>query len=163
MRRGLMIALLSAVISSSAPAWAADLSGTWVLDGAASDSIDPLLKAKGVGFVQRKAAASMEVTQAIAHAGDRLTITTNASKKQSVETVEVDGQSRKVTGDSGSMDVSHEWDGEVLVTTARMEDGRTLITRRSVSADGQTLTQRFTLRRADGSTEVEIDRIFRKS
>jgi hypothetical protein len=148
MLRTLRNVSLTILLAASTPAWAADLSGTWSLDGGASDSIEPLLKATGVGYVQRKAASSMEVTQAIAQAGDVLNITTTASKKASVETVKVDGQSRRVTGDAGAMDVRHEWDGEALVTTSQMEDGRTLITRRSVSADGQTLTQRFTLRRA---------------
>ena len=68
-----MIVLLSALMLLSRAGWAADYSGTWILDLSASDSLEPLLQAPGVSLIQRKAAANMAVTQQITQTGDKLT------------------------------------------------------------------------------------------
>ncbi len=152
-------------LTTAAPSWAADFSGTWSLDRDASDSPEPLLKAQGVGWMKRKAAAGMDVTQNITHQGDKLTIETVTSARTKTDTLQVDGETRTVEGDKGAAQVRHEWQGEVLVSTSALQtkDGPgTLVVHRKLSDDGQTLEQRIALTLADGST-VEIARVFRKS
>ncbi|MEO0606042.1 MAG: lipocalin/fatty-acid binding family protein [Myxococcota bacterium] len=153
-------ASLITLMLSVSPAWAADFSGTWVLDLSASDSPDELLKAQGVSWVKRKAAAKLDVTQNVKQDGDEVTIETVTSRKTKTTTLQVDGETRTVDGDRGKAEVTHAWDGEALVSTSTGPDGGSLVTRRSLSDDGRTLTQRVTLTSKDGST-VSIDRIFR--
>lgn len=156
--------LASVVLGSAAPSWAADLSGTWQLDRKASDSPEELLQAQGVGFMKRKAAAGLDVTQNITQEGDQLTIQTVTSANTKTDTIEVDGETRSVQGKRGTAKVRHEWRGEVLVTTSTMpmKDGEgQIVTQRSLSDDGKTLTQRIELTRPDGS-KVSLNRIFRK-
>ncbi|MEL6342996.1 MAG: lipocalin/fatty-acid binding family protein [Myxococcota bacterium] len=156
----LKIVMLSMMISYGAPALAADFSGTWILDLSASDSVEPLLKARGVSMVKRKAAASMSVTRIISQSGNSMTVNTVTSAKNETKTYQVDGQTRTVSGDQGSADISHRWDGEVMITTAQSAEG-TMTTRRTISADGRTLTEQLTYKGSDGSPIV-VNRIYTK-
>jgi len=153
-------------LASAAPAGAADLGGTWQLDRSASDSPDELLQAQGVGWLKRKAAAGMSVTLIITHLGDdKVKIETVSSARTKTDTLEIDGEVRDVEGERGTAKVRHEWKGEVLVTTAvmSMKNGEgTVVSSRSVSDDGKTLTQRVELTRPDG-TQAKFTRVFRRS
>lgn len=165
MRKLLAATVLTALLAISSPAFAADFSGTWVLDLKASDSMEPILKARGVSWMKRKAVNGLKVTQTITQSGNQVTVETSASSKTRRTTMEVDGETRTVKNDQGSAEVRHAWDGEALVSTSTMELDKgegTVTTRRSLSEDGQTLKQTITLKTADGTTHV-VDRVFRKS
>ncbi len=155
-------ALLALTVST--PSFAADLSGTWTLDKKVSDSPNDILKAQGVSWVKRKAAAGLSVTLNIAQEGDAVTIETVTSANTRKETLQVDGETRTVERDQGSAEVRHEWKDDALVSTTKTsgEQEATVVSVRSLSDDGATLTQRVTLTKADGTT-TSMNRIFRKS
>lgn len=160
----LRAALLLAALFPASTAWAGDLQGTWVLDPKSSDSLDPLLKAQGVSWVKRQAVDGLQVTQTLTRAGDQVTLRVVSSASTQQESFSVDGQERTVEGDKGTMQVTHRWDGDVLVTVQKTEtpDGTaTVTTRREASDDGTRLTQRITLQKPDGVT-ISVDRVFRK-
>ncbi len=73
----------------------ADLAGTWVLDKDASESVDAMLKAQGVSFVERKVAAGLDVTQTIAVSGDAITLHIVTSKKTEDQALTADGVGRE--------------------------------------------------------------------
>ncbi|MBX2798067.1 MAG: hypothetical protein KTR31_10370 [Myxococcales bacterium] len=150
-------------VALASPSWAADFSGRWTLDLAASDSLDELLEAQGVGWVKRKAVAKMAVTQTITQTTDEVTVKVVSRYKEELSTLRVDGQPRTVSDERGQARVIHEWQGEHLVTTStrQLGDGAsTLTVHRSLSADGTTLTQRLTWQSPDG-TRIVADRVFR--
>lgn len=167
MHHAIRIVFLTALLAITAvsPAWAGDLAGTWVLDLEASDSVDPILKAQGVSWMKRKAAASLQVTLTIAGSGNDLTIDTESSLSSRSETLTVDGETRTKQSDKGPAQVTHEWKGADLLSTATlpMKGGEgQFVTLRSVSSDGTTLTQTITMTQPDGTKHV-VKRIFRKS
>lgn len=158
-----MVGLLC-MLAVPATGLAADLSGTWVLDKKVSDSPNEILKAQGVSWAKRKAAAGLSVTLNIQQQGNAVTIETVTSAQTKEETIQVDGQTRTVTRDDGSADVKHEWKNDDLVSTTNTSGKQeaTIVSVRSLSDDGATLTQSVTITNADGTT-ARMNRIFRKS
>ncbi|MEN0067311.1 MAG: lipocalin/fatty-acid binding family protein [Myxococcota bacterium] len=154
-----MATLLTAFLLVVSPAWAADFTGTWVLDHSASDSPEELLKAQGMSMIKRKAVAKLDVTQKVTQEGNVMTFEVVTSKKTKTNTLHVDGEVRTVEGDRGSARVRHVWEGDDLVSTS-ITDETTIVTRRTLSDGGRTMTQRFTLTPKDGST-ISINRVFR--
>lgn len=159
----LRTALLAATLALAAPI---DLSGTWVLDKEASDSVDELLKSQGVSWAQRKVVAGLDVTQVISQSGDSVTVAVDTSKKDRTETLVADGVARQVTSDEGATaTVTHSWQGSALVTRSSGVDkqGRqaeTTITR-TLEDGGGTLRQLIEFSADDGTT-ASAARIFRK-
>lgn len=159
-----MRALLAVLVGYIPPTWAADFSGTWVLDLGASDSIGPLLEAQGVGYLKRKIAGSMVVTHTITQEGDVVTIATDSALKSATTVLRVDGEIREVQGDRHPQRVRHYWQGDELVTSSilTMPDGQaTLTAHRCLSEDGQTFIQRIAFLAPDG-TRIEADRVFKR-
>lgn len=159
----LTLALAAPTTSLAAPV---DLSGTWVLDLAASDSIEPMLKAQGVSYMKRKAAASMEVTQTIVQTGDTLSVDVDTSHKDTKTTVKVDGVTREVTTASGEKtQVTNLWKAATWVSTTVMPEhdgGPMTLTRTHALADaGKTLKQRIELKPAQGQAMV-VTRLYRR-
>jgi hypothetical protein len=158
-------ALMLATLSSAFAA-PVDLSGTWVLDRAASGDLDPLLKARGASWFERKAVASMDLTKKISQSGDTLTVEVITKAKSGSETVQVDGQARqKVTKDGHQATVTHTWEDRGWVSTSVVtpQPGVTVTATQthSLSPDGATLTQQ--IRFVKGSdAPIEVDRIFRR-
>ncbi len=97
-----------------------DLNGTWQLSSAASDSVDSLLEAQGVGWMERKAAASMSVVQTITLAETSATIAVETSVKSETQTLKVDNQTRSVPGEHGTAQVRHYWGaaGELITVSS---------------------------------------------
>ena len=156
---------LSMMLCAAPSAFAGDVQGTWVVDLEASDSLDPLLEAQGVSWAKRKLANSVEVTQTYVRKGAQVTLDVKSPVGTRTETLTTDGKLRSVTTELGKMQVSHRWDGEVLVTKQVRETkaGQLTVTvRREVSADGKTMTLRMTLERPD-EKRVVVRRVFRKT
>ena len=159
--------LLFAVALVASPALGAttDLTGTWTLDKSASESVDAILKAQGLGMIERKVAGSMAVTQVITVEGDTVTLQIKSTHKDETQTLLVDGAQRVVAGDLGDSNVSHVWSGDALATTsdAVAKDGgatHTTITR-TVVEDGQTMNQHIEMVMGDGTTHTAT-RVFRR-
>lgn len=151
-----------------APASAApvDLSGTWILDRAASSDLDPLLEARGLSWVERKAAAGLEVTKTIQQDGDTLQIETVSKVKTQSETAQVDGQSRPVTTPKGeTVQVTHRWEGTHHVVDSVMTNAKGqavhITSTDMLSADGKTLTTRIQFQQGS-SPPISVDRVFRR-
>lgn len=157
--------LLLLLLGFATPAWAHEgFTGTWVLDKQASDSLDPLLQAQGVGWFKRKAAAGLDVTQVIEVEGDTVHIEVQSSLKSGAETVQLDGVARERVGEQGPARVAHRWEAETWVTTSQAsspagEPLRTTLTR-SLSDEGQTMTQRIQVE--IGGQTLSLDRVFRR-
>lgn len=149
-------------------AWAAptDFSGTWQLDRAASDSMEPLLKAQGISMVERKIASSLDITQVIQQAEDTLDLEVKSTAKNVVQKLIVDGESRRIESDrTGPSMVSHRWKGTVLITHSIGADPdgvpiRTTITR-SLDDGGATMTQTI-VQTTDNGTPITVRRVFRR-
>lgn len=157
------VLVFTALTVVASPSFAADFSGTWVLDLKASDSLDELLKAQGVSWMKRKAIAGLKVTQTVSQTDNQVTIETSSSRGNRSQTLQVDGETREVEQDRGTAQVRHEWRGDDLQSTSELpKDGGVLTSVRSLSEDGKTLTQSLILKKSDGST-IEVARIFRRS
>jgi hypothetical protein len=72
-------------------AWAGPMSGTWVLDKAASDDYSPLLLAQGLPAWQVSLAARMGITQEIDDQGERIDVVYRASMFSERQAMTVDG------------------------------------------------------------------------
>ncbi len=138
--------------------------GRWALDLEASDPIDAIMALQGYTWIERKAAASMSVTQVIALEGSHMTVAVRSVLKSSHEDIFIDGVARKQKGRSGLATVTHTWDPDGSIrTVATMADGDgcpcalTLI--RTVSGD--VLDQRFELVRNDGQRAI-VRRVLRR-
>jgi hypothetical protein len=164
-----VVFVLGALALAPAPAAAADrpdFSGTFKLDLKASDSLDEMLKAGGASWVERKAAASVVVTQIVRHRGDVVEIEAKSSLKSNKRAVRIGGGWEEQETEMGKGRARTDWDadGKTLVTRAEFKakkgEGGALITRRSLVDDGQTTVQALELRK-DGKV-YKARRILRR-
>ncbi|MFT5682727.1 MAG: hypothetical protein ACI8RZ_003651 [Myxococcota bacterium] len=111
-----LFALTLSALAGGSP----DLNGTWSLSSSASDPVEQLLEAQGVGWMERKAAASMSVTQTITLAETSATIAVKTSVKSDTQTLKVDNQTRAVPGEHGTAQVRHYWgaEGELITVSS---------------------------------------------
>lgn len=165
MRRALVFLLLCC----AGPALAADhpdYTGTWTLDLAASDSVDPLMKAQGQSWIARRAARRMKVTQTLAQTEQSLTADLDSSLGHRHETLPIGGDWEVRTSDDGSsVKVRTAWVGDALVTETqlRLNDGSPaeLGISRTLADGGRTMVQTLALRRGDQPT-ISARRVFRR-
>lgn len=136
-------------LADEAPSWG----GRWALDLEASDPIEAIMALQGYSWVERKAAASMSVTQVIALDGNHMTVDVRSVIRSSREEFFIDGVAREQKSRSGTAWVAHTWDPDGAIrTVVTTTDGEgcpcsmTLI--RTVSGD--VLDQRFEVVRNDG-------------
>ena len=166
MRTLLLPLAFSLALSRAALAAPVDLSGTWVLDKAASGDLDPLLQARGASWLERQAAQGLKVTQVIRQDGDTLVIDIDTNAKDSQETVKVDGVARPQPTPRGDVaQVTHRWEGDAWVHESVLVDdaGQALRVTQThrLSADGATLTTRIRLVRG-ADAPVTVDRVYRR-
>ena len=145
-----------------------DFSGTWVLDLAASESLDALLAAQGKSWPVRKLAGSMQVTQKITQTATTLTIEMEGALADRTEIMKLDGSwENKTAGTTGPGRTRTYWapDGKNLVTesivTLENGDNATMSAKRTLRDNGKTLVQRISLTLKDGNT-LSANRILRK-
>lgn len=157
------VALTSSRVAQAAPV---DLSGTWVLDKVASGDLEPLLRARGASWMERKAVKGMSITQTIAQDGDTLRIEVDTSLKDTEETVQVDGVARKQKTPRGEVaTVTHRWEGAAWVSHSVLKapSGEAVALTRTtrVSPDGASLTTHIRVVRGD-EAPVEVSRVYRR-
>lgn len=156
---GALLGLLLAPAAWGAPA----LSGRFVLDSAASQPIEPLLKAQGVSWALRKAAASARPTLSITQSGDTVTIQSQSPMGQTTEVFTADGKPHATASASGKPATwTSRWEGETLVSSRTVAvgpdqtPGTLSLERRMV---GEQLHQTVVLTLADGTTH-RVLRVF---
>lgn len=143
------------------------LSGTWVLDTAASDSVQPLLEAQGVPGWKRKLADRLTVTQTVTDGGDHLKVAISSRVHSDTQDLPLDGVERIQSGQEGRSALvrSERTDDGAVVTwsTSKADDGRTvaLVVRRTLTDDGATMVQALELT-VDGQPPVTMKRVFRR-
>ncbi len=94
---------LSIVSASAAHAAPDDFSGTWRLDTAQSDSMDPMLERCGVGAAERAVATAFEPTVTIRQEGDRLKIRQETFASNIDNQMILDGKQRATQTPLGKM------------------------------------------------------------
>lgn len=155
------------LVISLAFAAPADFAGVWKLDLKASDSLDALLEARGVGWAQRQAAKMIVVTQTWAFLSEgTLQIDVDSPVMDSTETLLLDGTPQPKTSKEGDALVNRtRWEGEELVTVSEIDshDGRhsRLELRRRLEQGGAVLVQRTIYTDPEGQSWA-VDRVFNR-
>jgi hypothetical protein len=142
-----------------------ELVGTWKLDLAASQPVDALLEAAGVGWVERTALAKLPITQVIRIEGTDLTVLLDTPVGDRTERVPMAGEVKQGRTKAGEpWELRAGFEGPWLHTTMSVEvpGGRRVFTiRRRVEADGTVLRQKLELV-TPGKEPLSADRIFRR-
>jgi len=159
---------VTVALLAAAPALAADFSGRWLLDEAASGSMDPILDLQGVGWAQRKLAEGLDAKVTITQTAETLTATYENLAGDPTQVLHFDGKPHESVNPAGlPVTFSARWtQGDaVLVASgpATTEDGAagTLTETRSLSADGRTMTIRIEVV-APGGRKATTTRVFRR-
>jgi hypothetical protein len=146
-----------------------DFRGEWKLDLEASDSVDPLLKAKGIGLARRLAMANLPITHVIRGDHTRLSITVKMPPFiEQTEEQPTDGTLTKSASpeEKGKLlDSQTCWsaDGQSLITTTVDEmDGKPihLVVTRSLAPDRRTMYVDFRFTPPTGEP-LKARRVFR--
>ncbi len=146
-----------------------DFRGEWQYDRSASDPVDPLLEAKGIGYLKRMALANLPITHVISGDHKRVRVTVKMPPFiEQTEELPTDGTPSKSASpeERGKMlDAVTRWsdDGQSLVTTAVDEmDGKPvrLIVTRSLAPDRRTMYVDFQLHLPTGEP-LKARRVFR--
>jgi hypothetical protein len=142
-----------------------ELVGTWQLDLAASQPVDALLEAAGMGWVERTALAKLPITQVIRIEGAELTVLLDTPVGDRTERLPLAGEvKRGRTKEGEPWELRAGFEGAWLHTTMSVElpEGRRVFTiRRGLEAEGTVLRQKLELV-APGKPPLKADRIFRK-
>ena len=146
-------------------AFAADLSGVWSLDTAASDPVDAILAASGASWLERQAAGSMSVTQTITQSPERVVLDIDSTFKDRREELVPDGVERETPAKNGTAHTRCFWKDDALVSVSRVPTatGTTIVltATRTVEDAGRTLRQRLEVVQPDGSV-LKADRVYRR-
>lgn len=151
----------------TALAWAGgpEFSGTWSLDRDASTSMDPVLSLQGVSWALRKAAANLDAESVITQDAAGMTVQFDNFRGKVDQRMVFDGQPHATVNPGGLPTTSStSWEGAVLVASGPVDaDGveATLTERRSLSADGATMTVQVIVQMPDGR-EAQAKRFFAK-
>ena len=145
-----------------------DLSGVWVLDKGASESMDAMMAAEGISTLERRVYAHLGVTLKIHQTPALVTINMITSVITELEELKTDGspQPREVFH-VGKVTTRTTWadGGRSLrtVTDLKAGDGTPAqgIVNRSLEDNGQTLVQQLTLVLQDGTT-IPVKRVYRR-
>lgn len=143
-----------------------DFSGHWLLDEDASGSMDTVLKLQEVSWAKRQLAETLDNEQRIVQSEAGLTVTFDNLLGDIEQRLVLDGQPHETVNPAGMKSVlSTRWEGEALVASGPMttDEGLTgtLTERRTLSADGQTMTLVVTVE-LPGHGSASTTRVFRK-
>lgn len=136
-----------------------DLSGTWVLDAEASESMAPILAAQGVPWIARKVAEDLDTPHAIQQDATSLTITFDNLAGSHVQVLRFDGQPHTTVNPAGlATTFASSWSDGQLRSEGPVLDGgeqvATLVEVRTLTADGDTLHLDVTLTGVDGTSRT---------
>lgn len=145
-----------------------DLSGVWVLDRSASESMDAMMAAEGISAIERRVYSHLGVTLKIRQTPGMVTINMITSVLSELEELKTDGspQDREVFH-VGKVTCKTTWadGGHALVTVTDLKagDGKPAqgIVHRSLEDNGNTLVQQLSLVLSDGTT-IPVKRIYRR-
>ena len=169
--RNLFFAVLAALLTLTSPALAGEhpnFEGTWVLDLEASESVEPLLAAQGASWAERKLADSVVITQEVSQKEGKVTLEVSSVATNRTDVL-LPGEGWKAS-DARRAETARTrcyWieGGSKLVTETEMtfEDGEkaTMLTTRSLAADGQTTIILIEFKKPDG-THKKAKRVLRK-
>jgi hypothetical protein len=125
-----------------------DFSGQWQLNVEASDSLDEIMKAIGVSFIQRGLVNNTVITHTIQQTADELTIEVKTTFFSRTDRLPLHGEPAQTTDPSGR---------PVESTSAWSDDGRQLITKIWVPRDQQRFTMTRSLDEGQDAMEVWIE------
>jgi len=156
-----LLLLPSLAVASGRP----DFTGRWQLDRQASDSVEPILAAQGIGWFKRKVVAGLAMTQHIEQRGDTIDVVIETTYKTRSQRWIADGKPRPVDIDDGNKAVSAHRFAQgslVTVTTGTSEGGEayTLRSTRSLLDGGQTM--QVVLACTIGDDTLRATRVFRR-
>lgn len=134
-----------------------DFSGSWRIDDALSQPMEPIFVLQDLSWIQRKAAAGFDVEAEISQQPDRLIVRFDNLTGEHKQELFFDGQPHASVNPAGvATTFTTVWsaEGTTLVASGnfRLDDGTegTLQERRTLSADGQQMSVVVELGRADG-------------
>lgn len=146
-----------------------NFSGTWVLDGEASDDMDAILAARGASWVERQAIQHIDVVHEISQTPSNVTIAIRSPIYSRTDTLPTDNVTRTYNSSRmGAVSYRSYWADEpaALVTVSNMTlpDGvpATFVVVRKLSSDGQTMTMDLDLAATDGR-HYQATRVLRRS
>ena len=154
--------------------WAAPgeaLEGSWVLEPARSEPIDPLLEALGVSWLERRAAERLVPEQDIAVAADGQTVTITSRPTPGAtgteNTLRVDGQLRPSVGMPGFETARHDWEADgslVTVMRGQAPDGApmTAVVSRGLDGSGVLVQQIYLEVDREEPYTLRVNRVFRR-
>jgi hypothetical protein len=140
------------------------LAGTWVLDKNASESIEDLLSAQGVGWAKRKVISKLQITEILEFADDMSSVTMKkeTSVKNTEEKLSLDKTEQVEDDVLGSVEqhvfLENEEGKPILVISLRGASGET-VNRRIVDGNKLTIHSKFTTPKGK---VVECTRIFNR-
>ena len=147
-----------------------DFSGVWELDLDApeSTSMDALLATQGMGWVQRKGADTIEVTQTITQTDKALTIKIEGGGQSKTEVLDLTGKTQvRNTENAGRVETRSFWseDGKTIVTVSKYKtpDGKDAVwtTKRYLGGNGKVIIVDHEVKIEGGKT-LTAKRIVRK-
>ena len=125
-----------------------DFSGQWQLDVKASDSMDPILEAVGLSFLERALFNNSVVTHIITQTAERFTIEVKTAFFSRTDNLPLNGEPTPTVDPAGR---------PVESTSVWSDDARQLITRIRVTPDQQEFTMTRSLDEGQDTMEVLIE------
>lgn len=130
--------------TTPAPKQGTSLSGVWSLDRAASQDTSEVLKAQGVSWAQRQAAAGMDMTLTLEDRGTTLKVHQVTSARTQTYELTLDGVERQLDTENGpTLFQASRQDGGILVRSRPVDGSKPPMTvHRSVQGGAliQTIT-----------------------
>ena len=145
--------------------WAADMTGRWELDRAASEDMDTLLQeTQELSWLERQLAGSVDVTHVIAQQGATVQVDVVAPAFTSSATLVTDKQWRDATLRTGPASQRAWWEGEVLVVESKgsLADGTSALYRTERWIEGDDMFFVLSIDAEDGRS-WKVKRVLRRS
>jgi hypothetical protein len=125
-----------------------DFSGKWEFDAEASDSLDPILEAIGISFIERALVNNAVVTHTITQTADDMTVEVKSGFFSRTDHLTFDGEPTATTDPTGR---------PVEATSHWSDDGKSLITKIFVKADKQDFTLTRSMDEAHDRMQVLVE------
>jgi hypothetical protein len=160
----LPVVVAAAESAQETPVTVSPWTGTWTLDRAASDALDPVLIAQGVSLAKRTVARNLDLVQKLVDHGDRFSVEMEGPRSKQGMVI-FDGKEHSENTDQGTVlyRAKREESGSVVVVSRPAEGGGLItVVSRSLDATGQTLRQTITVK---GGTDgpVAATLVFRRA
>lgn len=145
----------------------ADFTGTWVMDEAASTSLEPVFKLQGVAWAKRKIAEGLDQEQLITQDGDRVSVVFDNIVGRMEQKLVADGKPHETVNTANRpVTFTTNWladgglQGKAVLMSEAGKPADLTVTRR-LSADGKTMSIDVLLV-AESGEKASGKRVFRK-